>query len=130
MSRPLKILLLASEDEPIASSGELGRAVGGLAKALKSLGVDARIVMPKYKGLHTHARALAAGDTLHGCTVHEVTPVLDDGPILGQATVPVLPGDTKESLAARVVEQEHRLYPQVLRRYVAGNLEPLYLDTP
>ena len=87
-------------------------------------------LLPKYKGLHTHARALAAGDTLHGCTVHEVTPVLDDGPILGQATVPVLPGDTKESLAARVVEQEHRLYPQVLRRYVAGNLEPLYLDTP
>ena len=86
-------------------------------------------LLPKYRGLKTHARALAAGDVEHGCTVHEVTPALDDGPILGQATVPVLPDDTEESLAARVLEQEHRLYPQVLRRFVAGNLEPLYLKS-
>ncbi|WP_417721350.1 phosphoribosylglycinamide formyltransferase [Salipiger sp.] len=78
-------------------------------------------LLPKYRGLHTHARALEAGDGEHGCTVHEVTPELDEGPILGQARVPVLPGDTPDSLAARVLEQEHRLYPAVLRRFAAGD---------
>ena len=85
-------------------------------------------LLPKYRGLHTHQRALEAGDTEHGCTVHEVTPELDDGPILGQATVPVRPGDTPEDLAARVLTQEHRLYPAVLRRFAAGNREPLHLS--
>jgi len=84
-------------------------------------------LLPKYRGLHTHARALEAGDSEHGCTVHEVTPELDDGPILGQATVPVLPGDTPDVLAARVLEQEHRLYPAVLRRFAEGNREMLRL---
>ncbi len=78
-------------------------------------------LLPKYRGLNTHARAIAAGDTEHGCTVHEVTAALDDGPILGQARVPILPGDTPDSLAARVLEQEHRLYPAVLRRFAAGD---------
>lgn len=78
-------------------------------------------LLPKYPGLHTHQRALDAGDAEAGCTVHEVTPVLDDGPILGQARVPVLPGDTAETLAARVLAQEHKLYPAVLRRFVTGN---------
>jgi phosphoribosylglycinamide formyltransferase-1 len=78
-------------------------------------------LLPKYKGLHTHARALEAGDAEHGCTVHEVTPLLDDGPILGQARVPILDGDTPETLAARVLVQEHRLYPAVLRRFAAGD---------
>lgn len=73
-------------------------------------------LLPLYRGLHTHARALAAGDRDHGCTVHEVTAELDDGPILGQARVPILPGDTPETLARRVLEQEHRLYPDVLER--------------
>lgn len=86
-------------------------------------------LLPKYKGLHTHARALAAGDKIHGCTVHEVTPALDDGPILGQIAVPVLADDTEDSLAARVLVQEHRLYPLVLRRFVEGNREPIYLDS-
>lgn len=85
-------------------------------------------LLPKYKGLHTHARALEAGDSVHGCSVHEVTAVLDDGPILGQAHVPVLEGDTPESLAARVLVQEHRLYPAVLRRFVAGTRAPLILQ--
>ncbi|MBU2963317.1 phosphoribosylglycinamide formyltransferase [Citreicella sp. C3M06] len=85
-------------------------------------------LLPKYRGLHTHARALEAGDDLHGCTVHEVTPELDDGPILGQATVPVLPGDTPDALAARVLVQEHRLYPEVLRRFASGNRETLRLQ--
>jgi len=78
-------------------------------------------LLPKYPGLHTHQRALDAGDAEAGCTVHEVTPVLDDGPILGQARVPVLPGDSAETLAARVLVQEHRLYPAVLRRFAAGD---------
>ena len=77
-------------------------------------------LLPKYKGLHTHARALEAGDTEAGCTVHLVTPELDDGPILGQARVPILPGDTEAALAARVLEQEHRLYPMVLERFARG----------
>ena len=84
-------------------------------------------LLPKYKGLHTHARALEAGDTEHGCTVHLVTPALDDGPILGQARVPVRPDDTPDTLAARVLVQEHRLYPAVLRRFAAGNMDPLML---
>lgn len=84
-------------------------------------------LLPLYPGLHTHARAIEAGDSQAGCTVHEVTPVLDDGPILGQARVPVLPGDTPEALAARVLVQEHRLYPAVLRRFAQGERAPLYL---
>jgi phosphoribosylglycinamide formyltransferase-1 len=84
-------------------------------------------LLPKYPGLHTHARALAAGDTQAGCTVHEVTAVLDAGPILGQARVPVLPSDTEDSLAARVLGQEHRLYPVVLRRFAAGDRTPVTL---
>ena len=84
-------------------------------------------LLPKYKGLHTHARALEAGDTVHGCTVHEVTEKLDDGPILGQARVPVLDGDTVDTLAARVLAQEHVLYPEVLRRFVTGHRDPILL---
>lgn len=84
-------------------------------------------LLPKYRGLHTHARALEAGDTEHGCTVHEVTAELDDGPILGQARVPVTPGDTPDTLAARVLVQEHILYPAVLRRYAQGDKTPVLL---
>ena len=84
-------------------------------------------LLPKYPGLHTHQRALEAGDTEAGCTVHEVTAELDAGPILGQARVAVQPGDTAETLAARVLVQEHRLYPAVLRRFAQGERVPLYL---
>ncbi|THH38608.1 phosphoribosylglycinamide formyltransferase [Aliishimia ponticola] len=84
-------------------------------------------LLPKYRGLHTHARALEAGETEHGCTVHEVTPELDDGPILGQARVPIQEGDTPDSLAARVLVEEHRLYPAVLRRFAAGDRRPVWL---
>jgi len=77
-------------------------------------------LLPAYPGLDTHARALAAGERMAGCTVHEVTAALDAGPILGQARVPVRPDDTEASLAARVLAEEHRLYPQVLRRFAAG----------
>ena len=85
-------------------------------------------LLPKYKGLNTHARALEAGDTEAGCSVHEVTAELDGGPILGQARVPIRPGDTPDRLAARVLEQEHRLYPAVLRRFAAGDRTPVHLS--
>ena len=79
-------------------------------------------LLPRYPGLHTHARALAAGDAEAGCTVHLVDASLDGGPILAQARVPVLPGDTEATLAGRVLEQEHRLYPAVVRAAVLGEL--------
>lgn len=71
-------------------------------------------LLPALPGLDTHGRALAAGVKLHGCTVHLVTEVMDDGPILAQAAVPVLPGDTPDTLAARVLAQEHVVYPLAL----------------
>lgn len=77
-------------------------------------------LLPAFKGLHTHERAIAAGATEHGATVHFVVPELDSGPIIEQASVPVLPGDTPEKLAARVLEAEHRIYPLALRRVAEG----------
>ena len=74
-------------------------------------------LLPKYRGLNTHARALEAGDTEAGCSVHEVTVRLDDGPILGQASVPILEGDTPDTLAARVLVEEHKLYPAMLKKF-------------
>ena len=73
-------------------------------------------VLPAYKGLHTHERVLADGAKTHGCTVHYVTAELDDGEIIAQVEVPVLPGDTADSLAARVLVEEHRLYPGALAK--------------
>ncbi len=75
-------------------------------------------LLPKYKGLDTHARAIAAGDGVAGCSVHVVTEELDGGEVLGQAEVPILPGETPESLAARVLAAEHRLYPRILAEFV------------
>ena len=85
-------------------------------------------LLPDHPGLHTHARALAAGDAEHGCTVHEVTPDLDAGPILGQARLRIAPDDTPESLAARVLPLEHRLYATVLRRFASGDRSRIDLD--
>lgn len=79
-------------------------------------------LLPSFKGLHTHQRAIEAGVKLHGCTVHLVTPELDDGPILVQAAVPVLAGDTPDDLAGRVLEQEHRAYPLALRLLAEGKV--------
>ena len=98
----------------VLTPGFVGRFEGRMLNIHPSL-------LPKYPGLHTHQRALDAGDAEAGCTVHEVTTVLDEGPILGQARVPVLPGDSAETLAARVLGMEHRLYPAVLRRYALGD---------
>jgi len=77
-------------------------------------------LLPKYKGLDTHARAIAAGDAVAGCSVHVVTEELDGGAVLGQAEVPIEPGDTPDTLAERVLAAEHRLYPEVLARFVRG----------
>lgn len=79
-------------------------------------------LLPSFKGLHTHQRAIDAGVKLHGCTVHLVTPELDDGPILVQAAVPVLADDSADTLAARVLEQEHRAYPLALRLVAEGRV--------
>ena len=78
-------------------------------------------LLPKYPGLHTHQRAIDAGDTEAGATVHLVTEELDGGPVILQARVPVLPGDTAETLAARVLVQEHRIYPEAARLLASGN---------
>jgi len=75
-------------------------------------------LLPKYKGLDTHGRAIAAGDAEAGCSVHIVTAELDDGEVVAQARVPILPGDTPEALAERVLAEEHRLYPVALADYI------------
>jgi phosphoribosylglycinamide formyltransferase-1 len=98
----------------ILTPGFLARFQGRMLNIHPSL-------LPKYPGLHTHARALAAGDSEAGCSVHEVTADLDAGPILGQARVSVLPGDTEDTLSARVLTMEHQLYPAVLRRFASGD---------
>jgi phosphoribosylglycinamide formyltransferase-1 len=84
-------------------------------------------LLPRHRGLDTHARVLAGEEAETGCTVHEVTADLDAGPILGQARVPVLPDDTAETLGLRVLGAEHVLYPAVLRRVASGDRTPLHL---
>lgn len=79
-------------------------------------------LLPSFPGLHTHRKALEAGVRVHGATVHFVTPTLDCGPVVIQAAVPVLPGDDEAALARRVLEQEHRIYPQAVRWFVDGRL--------
>jgi len=79
-------------------------------------------LLPKYTGLHTHQRALDAGDTQHGVTVHFVTEELDGGPPIIQARVPILPGDSADDLAKRVLQQEHIIYPQAVNWFAAGRL--------
>jgi formyltetrahydrofolate-dependent phosphoribosylglycinamide formyltransferase len=79
-------------------------------------------LLPSFKGLDTHARALAEGVKLHGCTTHFVTPGMDEGPIIGQSAVPVLDDDTEETLGARVLAEEHKLFPEALRLLASGKL--------
>ncbi|WP_296268891.1 phosphoribosylglycinamide formyltransferase [Pseudomonas sp. UBA6562] len=79
-------------------------------------------LLPRYKGLHTHQRALEAGDAEHGCSVHFVTEELDGGPLVVQAVIPVEPGDTAQSLAQRVHHQEHQIYPLAVRWFAEGRL--------
>ena len=84
-------------------------------------------ILPLFRGLHTHQRALDAGMAVHGCTVHEVTGELDGGPILGQAVIPVRSEDTPDDLAERLLPMEHRLYPAVLRKFAAGDRRKITL---
>lgn len=79
-------------------------------------------LLPAFPGLDTHEKALSEGVKIHGCTVHFVTPTVDHGPIVAQAAVPVLPDDTPDSLAARVLEQEHLIYPRAIRWFAEGRL--------
>src|SRR5689334_20746002 len=99
----------------ILTDGFVRRYAGRLLNIHPSL-------LPAFPGLHTHARALAAGVRIHGCTVHFVTPTLDHGPIVAQAAVTVLPGDTEDALAARVLAQEHRIYPHAVRWFCEDRL--------
>ena len=80
-------------------------------------------LLPSFPGLHTHRQALAAGVKLHGCTVHVVTPSLDNGPIVIQAAVPVMAEDTEDSLAERVLQAEHRIYPQAVQWFMEDRVE-------
>jgi len=79
-------------------------------------------LLPAFPGLHTHQRALAEGVRIHGCTVHFVTPTLDHGPVIIQAAVPVLDGDDEATLAARILRQEHKIYPQAVRWFAEDKL--------
>ena len=79
-------------------------------------------LLPAFKGMHVHRQALEAGVRLSGCTAHLVTPDLDSGPIIAQAAVPILPDDTEETLSARILRQEHRLYPLVVRWFAEGRI--------
>ena len=99
----------------ILTQGFIARFRGRLINIHPSL-------LPAFPGLDTHRRALEAGVRIHGCTVHFVTPALDSGPIVVQAAVPVLPGDTEKALAARVLREEHRIYPQAIRWFCEGKL--------
>lgn len=99
----------------VLTPGFVARYAGRLVNIHPSL-------LPEFPGLDTHARALAAGVKRHGCTVHFVTTELDHGPIIAQASVPVLPGDMPDTLAARVLQQEHQLYPRAIRWFLDGEL--------
>jgi len=100
----------------ILTAGFVARYHGKLVNIHPSL-------LPAYGGLHTHMRALQDGVKIHGCTVHFVTADLDHGPIIIQAAVPVLCDDTEQALAARVLHEEHRIYPQAIRWLCAGQIE-------
>ncbi len=123
-------------DAAIRASGAGFVALAGYMRILTEdfvRGWEGRMVnihpslLPLYKGLHTHARAIEAGDSHGGCSVHLVTPELDDGPVLGQIPVAILPGDDAETLAARVLFAEHQLYPRCLAALVSQDRNPEWL---
>ncbi len=113
--------LLAADPDIICLAGFMRILSAGFVEnwAGKILNIHPSI-LPLFPGLHTHQRALDAGMAVHGCSVHLVTPELDAGPILGQAVIPVLNGDTPDDLAARLLPVEHQLYPAVLKKFASG----------
>lgn len=114
-------LLLLAGFMRILGDGFVERFTGRMVNIHPSL-------LPAFPGLHTHRRALEAGVKLHGATVHMVTCALDSGPIIAQGAVPVLAGDSEESLAARVLQVEHRIYPQAVRWFVEDRIESIGRD--
>jgi phosphoribosylglycinamide formyltransferase-1 len=111
-------LLRAAEIEIVCLAGYMRLLTPVLVQAWEGRMLNIHpSLLPCFPGLHTHARALEAGVKLHGCTVHIVTQEMDTGPILAQAAVPVLPGDTEDELAQRVLRQEHRIYPAALATF-------------
>lgn len=118
--RAIDALLVERDVQVIALAGYMRLLTPWLVQkwAGKMLNIHPSL-LPLYPGLNTHARAIEAGDTEAGCTVHVVTEGVDEGPVLGQARVPILPGDDAESLAERVKIAEHSLYPQTLAAFVA-----------
>ena len=118
--RAIDALLVEREVEVIALAGFMRLLTPWLVQKWAGRMVNIHpSLLPLYPGLNTHARAIAAGDAEAGCTVHVVTEGVDEGPVLGQARVPILPGDTPDALAERVKAAEHSLYPQTLAAFVA-----------
>lgn len=113
----------AHSPDLVALAGFMRILSGGLVRRYEGRLINVHpSLLPAFPGLHTHRRVLEAGVKVHGCTVHFVTQQLDHGPVIVQAAVPVRPGDTEETLAARVLRQEHRVYPLALRWFVEGRL--------
>jgi phosphoribosylglycinamide formyltransferase-1 len=113
--------LKAAQVDLICLAGFMRMLSAGFVEEWRDLIVNIHpSLLPSFKGLDTHRQALEAGVKLHGCTVHYVRAGMDDGPIIGQAAVPVLPDDTQDALAARVLSAEHRLYPACIRLVVEG----------
>ncbi len=116
--RDLDALLVERNVEIVALAGFMRVLTPYFVNAWKGRLINIHpSLLPKYPGVNTHARALEAGDTEHGCTVHLVVEEVDSGEILGQAKMPILPGDTPETLADRVLALEHELYPRCLERF-------------
>lgn len=116
--------LRAAQVEIVCLAGFMRILTAGFVEAWRDRMLNIHpSLLPAFRGLHTHARALAAGVRAHGCTVHLVRPELDDGPIVVQGVAPVLPGDDEAALAARVLELEHRCYPLALELLASGAVE-------
>ena len=114
--------LREAEVELICNAGFMRLLTQGFVEAWRDRHLNIHpSLLPAFKGLHTHERAIEAGVTISGCTVHFVRTKMDAGPIVAQAAVPVLAGDTADQLAARVLEAEHRLYPLALKLVASGN---------
>jgi phosphoribosylglycinamide formyltransferase-1 len=121
--RALQVLLEAHRIDIVCLAGFMRLFTGDFVRRWSGRMLNIHpALLPQFKGLHTHRRALAAGATEHGATVHFVVPEMDSGPIVAQQSVPILAGDTEEALARRVLEVEHLLYPQALRAVAEGRV--------